>query len=479
MISMLFSMYRPAYVSTLVYMLQSTEYQVKPYLKWYWRTNDFSMVAKRRSLDRTRAAKLLELALSLGIITQIFTGLALIFLGWRGDVQEGIVLGLAVIVAYPVVWAHLITFPLLLGRWFIIKPRERRLIVDSEKIFKNHKGTKIAVAGSYGKTSMKELLATVLSAGKEVAATPANKNVASSHAVFAQKLSGKEDVIIVEYGEASPGDVERFCKTTHPNIGVITGIAPAHLDHYSGINDAATDIFSLAHYLHDENVYVNGDSKSATDYIKPGHHVYTTAGVDNLKVDNVKVSVDGTEFKLSQGSTSQVFRTKLLGRHNIGPLVAAIAIAQQLGLSKTQIREGVSNTKPYEHRMQPYRLAGAWVIDDTYNGNIEGIRAGLALLNELKAKRKIYVTPGLVDQGVETIAVHKEMARLIADVNPDKTVLMSNSATKIISDELRVLGYTGQVITQSDPLGFYENLEHFVAHGDIVLMQNDWTDNYN
>jgi UDP-N-acetylmuramoyl-tripeptide--D-alanyl-D-alanine ligase len=128
--------------------------------------------------------------------------------------------------------------------------------------------------------------------------------------------------------------------------------------------------------------------------------------------------------------------------------------------------------------MQPYELSGAWIVDDTYNGNLEGIRVGTELLADLKAKRKIYVTPGLVDQGEETEAVHIAAGRLIAASEADLVVLMKNSVTDYIKQGLKEAGYRGEVRVESDPLEFYSNLSHFVAHGDLVVMQNDWTDNY-
>lgn len=128
--------------------------------------------------------------------------------------------------------------------------------------------------------------------------------------------------------------------------------------------------------------------------------------------------------------------------------------------------------------MQPYQLGGAWIIDDTYNGNLEGLRAGTQLLAELPAQRKIYVTPGLVDQGAETERVHLAAGKLIAAAKPDIVVLMQNSVTDYIVLGLREAGYSGDLRIEEVPLDFYTNLNHFVAAGDLVLMQNDWTDNY-
>ncbi len=472
------SFYLPSYPKIIIYMLQSTEYQVGPYLKWYWRTSDFSEVMRRRSLVRTRAALLLLRAVQAGMALQILAGVALLVLWFTRQTPGSWQFGLSLLVAYPIVWAHLVTAPLIIGRIFIVRPKERRLIAQSKKIFAEHPGVKIAVAGSYGKTTMKELLGTVLSEGKHVAITPANKNVAVSHARFAAGLKGDEDVLVIEYGEGRPGDVRRFAEITQPTLGVISGLAPAHLDQYPTLEAAGRDIFSLADYLQNTNIYVNAESAAAGPFIKPAHTPYSAEGVAGWKVSGIKVDINGVRFRLTKDGQYLDLHSGLLGRHQIGPLAAAAVIAHDLGLAKARIEHGIAQTKPFEHRMQPRRLGSAWIIDDTYNGNIDGIKAGLALLKELPGKRKQYVTPGLVDQGVETKAVHEEMGRLIAAAAPHRVVLMENSAAPHIKAGLREGSYTGQLDIEDDPLRFYTGLDHHVAAGDIWLLQNDWTDNY-
>jgi hypothetical protein len=269
----LLSLYTWRYPTILVYMLQNTEYAVGPYLKWYWQTIHFERVMYRRSLDRTGPARMLLLALRLGILLQLVLAGTLIGFGLTGWLTGGVAFGLAVIVAYPVLWAHLIVLPLELGRIFIIRPRQALVIQKSRKIFADFTGAKIAIAGSYGKTSMKELLLSVLSEGKNVAATPANKNVSISHAYFARKLSGQEDILIIEYGEGKPGDVARFADITRPTHAVITGLAPAHLDKYKTLARAGKDIFSVTGAVPPENVFVNGESPDALAFVSPGQQL--------------------------------------------------------------------------------------------------------------------------------------------------------------------------------------------------------------
>lgn len=475
----LISLYLPSLPKNLIYMLQSTEYQPRAYLAWFWRTKDFSKVTNRRDLDRTRRAVLLLQLLGAGMALQLISGTAITILGILGVIVGGVQLGIALMISYPVVWAHAIVLPLILARLVIVGPKERRLIAKSHSIFAAHPAVKIAVAGSYGKTTMKELLATVLSEGKKVAATPGNKNVTASHAIFADKLNGDEEVLIIEYGEGRPGDVARYAKTTKPDIGVITGVAPAHLDKYKTVEAAGKDIFSLTQFVKKSNIYVNGESEAALPFITDEENIYSVEGVSGWKVTNIKHNIDGISFVISKSKKQFKLRSGLMGSHQVGPLSCATIIADSLGLSKKQIEQGVARTKAYEHRMSPYSLRGALIIDDTYNGNLEGIKAGLKLLSDMTANRKIYVTPGLVDQGSVNREVHETIGELISKANPDKVVLMRNSVTKWIEEGMIRGGFAGELVVEEDPLKFYTNLDQVVASGDLVLMQNDWTDNYN
>jgi UDP-N-acetylmuramoyl-tripeptide--D-alanyl-D-alanine ligase len=477
MIDSIISLYSPKFATVIVYMLQATEYDPSAYLKWFWRSSNFNKIIYRKTLVMTRPAKLLLSAMRIGMLVQLVLAAVLI---WKGDTEHNSLslLGVIVFVTIPILWAHLIVLPLLAGRYFINKPISKRHIKNSKQTFHAHSAVKIAVAGSYGKTTMKEILLTVLSEGKKIAATPANRNVSISHAQFAKTLKGDEEVLIIEYGEGEPGDVARFTEITKPDIGIITGLAPAHLDKYKNLQQAGEDIFSLASALSPENVFVNSESEAAEPFIKDGYGKYGEHGALGWRVIDVKVNIDGLSFTMKKSNKVLKLKSRLLGRHLVGTLALVVALADKLGLNSRQIVAGISKVKPFEHRMQQYQLGGAWIIDDTYNGNIDGMKAGLELLKELTAKRKIYVTPGLVDQGVETKRVHQKLGEYIAAAKPEMVILIKHSVTPFIQKGLAEGNYKGELRIEEDPLDFYTNLEHFVAAGDLVVMQNDWPDNY-
>lgn len=477
MLRSLLILYNPLqFASTVAYMLQNTEYAPSPYLKWLFRVSDFSRIMYRRQLVKTVAARLLRLFVLLGILVQSAVGVCLIVVYYG---QPSVVIaGLIILLSAPHVWALMVVVPLWLGGVLLVHPRQRRQIQHSRRHFKEHKAARIAVVGSYGKTTMKEILNTVLSEGLKVLATPGNKNVPVSHAHFAKSLSEDEDVLVLEYGEGSPGDIAKLASQSQPTHAIITGLAPAHLDRYKTLSAAAEDIFSIVEYVPAGNVYINTEADSVKPYLMARFGTYDSRGALGWNVKEVEVQLTGTKFVMQKGKQRMQLETGLIGEHLLGPLALAVALALEFGLSIDQVKAGVARTQPFEHRMQPYQLSGAWIIDDTYNGNIEGIKAGTNLLAKLEARRKIYITPGLVDQGEESPTIHRQIGKYIAAVSPDVVVLMKNTVTDDIQAGLREANYTGALRIEDKPLEFYTNLEHFIAAGDLVLMQNDWPDNY-
>ncbi|MCL2174210.1 Mur ligase family protein [Candidatus Saccharibacteria bacterium] len=459
------------YERVLLYMLQQTEYDVREYLRWLRRVTDFREVRKRGDLVLTMKIRLLFQALALFVVIYLATIFAILIIFNQIWLY---ILALILILVLPVLAQYVIVLPLILGDILIKKPLAKRRIADAKETLKNHPGYKIAIAGSFGKTTAKSVLAAILGGGKKVAATPGNINQPLGFAKFIAGLAGDEEILIFEFGEYRAGDIIKMCDFIQPDAGFITGINDAHLVNFANRDELVADIMDLQKYLGDKPLYLNGDSEILRKFDNKNSTIYSHKGVANLLTKNVILTAFGTEFSLGK----MKIESGLLGRHNIGIVAAAVDFAKKLGLNDREIRAGLKTLQSVEHRMKPRILNGAVIIDDTYNGNLDGFRAGIELLRELPATRKIYVTPGLVEQGFATEPNHQEIGRLLATANFDKIVLMKNSATKIIHDELISRNYRGEILLINDPLDFYENLNLFVASGDLVLMQNDWTDNY-
>jgi UDP-N-acetylmuramoyl-tripeptide--D-alanyl-D-alanine ligase len=456
----LLSYFSPKMPVYLVYMLQQVEYDPRKFLEWVSRFPNLSKVMHRQKLVLTNKSKLL-------VAYSYLLGIAYIVL----NIQASMTYSKAEIVylLFVPIWVIFMLFISVLIAWNLIeKPRREKEIGEAKKIFAGHKAVKIAILGSYG----------TLGSAKKVKATPGNKNVLISQARWAKKLSGEEDVLLVEYGEGQPGDIKNMAELTHPDIAIICGLAPNHLDQYKTLDAVAKDLFSISEKLKKQPVYVNTESQAVKQYLQKEHITFSRHGLDNWKISQVESSLEGISFAMSKGKNLIKIKSGLIGRHQIGPLALCAVIAHNLGLSNNQIEKAISQTAPFEHRMQPRTLGGGWIIDDTYNGNLEGILAGLELLKDTKAKRKVYATPGLVDQGEETERVHKEMGKAIAKARPSKVILMQNSVTKFIKSGLEKAGYTGDLEIRDDPLAFYTNIDQYIAAGDVWLLQNDWTDNY-
>jgi UDP-N-acetylmuramyl pentapeptide synthase len=461
-------------------MLQQVEYRVAGFQKWVdvlTNTNHpLTSVMKRQKLVPTTKAKLL-VGLGYGVITLwllLFT-VWLLAGGTPMILFARVALGL---LALPV--SLILTYFLVVGLAGLVYTNtvERKRLEYCREYLQTYSGKVIVVAGSYGKTSMKELLLATLSAHCNVAATSGNGNTPSAHAAFIRSLEGNEDYLIFELGEGKPGDVRRFAEALRPDYAVVTGLAPNHLDQYDSIDALAQDMLSLRQYVPANALFFAGDSTILRAYVASSDSCYDEQGALSWQVQQVAVSTEGTHFRLVKGREKLDMKSHLLGRHQIAPIAFAVAFALYCGVPHQKAARAIETVFPYAHRMQPSTLSGAILIDDTYNGNLEGMLAGLRLLQDLKAERKIYITPGLVDQGAETQRVHRQIAEQIAATRPDWVVLMQNSATDIITSELQALGYGGKVTYQSDALRFYQNLSQFVRAGDIVMMQNDWTDNY-
>lgn len=467
----LLSYYWPLAPLRFVYMLQQVEYDSFRFADWVDGLPHLGKVQRRQQLDMTSRVKL-------SLIVAYFLWSVPLLAGITQFILDGSPLWLLLGLFAPLFCVvGLFLFNGFFGK-LVVEPTQVRDIKQAKKKLASITALRVAVLGSYGKTSMKDMLATVLSEGKKVAATPGNKNVLISHARWLlDEVEGDEDVLIFEYGEAEPGDIAKLASFSQPELAIITGIAPAHMDGYGTLDAVAEDFGSIYKVANPESVFINAESPELVTRLKQGVK-YTHASVDGWQISAVKVSLSGLSFEMKKAKQNLKLTSGLLGRHNVGPLAAVAAIAARIGLTSAQITSGIAKTVAFEHRLQAYNLAGATILDDTYNGNLEGMRAGLELLASVPAKRKTFVTPGLVEQGAETENIHQQLGVYIAKASPDRVVLMKNSTTASIQKGLESQNYSGEVSVESNPLNFYTNLQHFVAVGDVVLLQNDWTDNY-
>jgi UDP-N-acetylmuramoyl-tripeptide--D-alanyl-D-alanine ligase len=375
--------------------------------------------------------------------------------------------------------AYGIVIPLYIFEVVVQKPLVFFALRKTRQALEKHRAVKIGVAGSFGKTSMREILKTVLAAGKSVAAPPESYNTPLGIAKFVQGLTGEEEILIFELGEYYPGDVRKLCRIVRPDWGFVTGANEAHLEKFKTVDRAAKTVFELGEFVKADQLYVNGENELVKKYAPPGSAQYGRAGVRDWRITDARTGLDGTSFVLAKDNARVEAHSKLLGMHNIGPLAAAADIASRLGLSPAQIEEGISRTQPFSHRLEPKTDAsGVVTLDDSYNGNPDGVRAVIDFLAPLKGHRRFYVTPGLVEMGSRKEAVHREIGRELAAAGIEKTILIKNSVTRYIEEGLKEKNYQGEIIWFDDALAAFAALPLMTVKGDIVLLQNDWPDQY-
>lgn len=469
------SRWHPRYLRSLVYMLQASEYHPREYLAWVARTSNFRRVEKRKSLVKTAKAR--ALLLSLWVLT-VLTLLAIAASGFSGTTANHIVV-LALLVLYPIALPYLLLCVLALVT-LVQWPFERRALARARQKLAQHQAFKIGIAGSFGKTSMREILKTVLAEGKKVAAPTSSVNTPLGIARFAESLSGDEDVLLFELGEYYPGDVRKLCELVGPSLGVITGVNEAHLEKFKDLARTADTVFELADCLEGKPVYVNGESALAKKRAGDSHILYGSEGAGEWQVTMARSDLGGTTVGLADAHGVTIRATsKLLGLHHVGALAAAADIAKRLGLTQEEIQRGIEKTAPFEHRLEPKQMGdGVVLLDDSYNGNPDGVRSVIAFLASLKGHRRIYVTPGLVEMGERAEAVHRAIGKQLAEAGIEVVVLVKNSVTPFIEAGLKEVGYTGDVKWYDDGPAALTALPTMTVSGDVVVLQNDWPDQY-
>ncbi|MBV9159314.1 MAG: hypothetical protein JO019_01820, partial [Candidatus Kaiserbacteria bacterium] len=347
-----FSRFHRRYFRSLVYMLQASEYNLHDYFAWFARVTDFRTVEKRKTVVWTAKARTLYGALC---VFSAVVSLAVIVIAWHTP-ATALLVALASLVFDALIAPYALGFATLVAN-ALQRPLENRLIAKAKQKLAGHKGLKIAIAGSYGKTSMREILRTVLSEGKKVAAPPGSFNTPLGIVSFIDSLEGGEDVLVFELGEYYPGDIRKLCEFVEPQWGIITGVNEAHLEKFGTLEQTAATIFELADYIGEGVVYVNAENAAARERAAASHILFSRERVESpegeWRIVRPETNLRGTSFALIRGVVAIHAHSRLLGLHMVGPLAAAADIASRVGLTTQEIEDGIKKTAAFDHRLQP------------------------------------------------------------------------------------------------------------------------------
>lgn len=380
---------------------------------------------------------------------------------------------------------------IIIANWFA-SPTEtwvnNRYINKARRILnkKEHKDLiKIGITGSYGKTSTKFILKSILSEKYNVLATPGSYNTTMGNVrVIREELKPEHQVFISEMGARKRFDIQEICQFINPQIGIITSIGPQHLETFKKVeNVAKTKGELLKGVTYDGAVFLPKDNSHCFELYKKDNHkkfLYSSKkdGSD-VYAKNIKVTKDGSTFTVVTKKGEFDCKTKLLGEHNVQNIIGCVAIADYLGLTKEQIQKGIEKIEPVEHRLQLIPSQnGTTIIDDAFNSNPVGSKMALDIIKQFEG-RKIIITPGMVELGVEEYKLNKEFGAQMADA-VDYAILVGQKRSKPIVEGLKSKKFNDMNIF------VVSNLEEATARlgkltkaGDVILFENDLPDNYN
>lgn len=360
----------------------------------------------------------------------------------------------------------------------------RHYIRDAARILREMPGLRIiGVTGSYGKTSVKYFLNTLLSAQYNVLCTPGNYNTTLGVVrTIRESMKPFHEIFICEMGAREVGDIREICDLVHPDYGVITSIGPQHLQSFHTIENIISTKFELADAVPDTGkVFLNYDNEYIREHKikKPVVSYGVGENAVNFNAYDIRVSARGSSFRMKdENGEVHEFHTKLVGSHNVQNIAGAIAVAHTLGIPMEKLLYPVRQLESVPHRLQLIRQGDRIILDDAYNSNKSGFEAALdtlALFQELR----ILLTPGMVELGEKQYEENKEAGAYAAD-KCDYAILVGKEQTKPIQDGLMEAGFPQNRMILVDSL--QEAFQMVNAIPDerqkVILLENDLPDVY-
>jgi len=344
--------------------------------------------------------------------------------------------------------------------------------------------TVIGITGSSGKTTTKRILAEILSERFNVLATPASYNTALGVVrTIREHLKPIHEVLVLEMGARQRGDIEEICRLAEPRYGVLTGISEQHLETFGTIENIAQTKFELLKCLPEDGVAIVNDDDAHVRAWSANRRC-VRFGIDSdradLRAEEMQANPEGTTFVVvNKNGERRRFRTRLLGKHNVLNILAAAAVAGELGLDLGLIARAARRVAPTEHRLEARRAAGnVIIIDDSYNSNPIGAHMALEVLGLFAGYRKVLVTPGMIELGSKEAELNRSFGLSAAGVC-DEVILVGPRRTLPIREGLREGGFPEEHLHTARDLKEASHILGSVAKSDsAVLFENDLPDNY-
>ena len=343
----------------------------------------------------------------------------------------------------------------------------------------------IGITGSYGKTSSKNILNTILSS--EFNSYPTPKSFNTPYGLMKSINNGLDkfdNVFIAEMGACKLKDIKILCDLVKPKYGIITTIGVAHLETFKSEENIVKGKFELIESLPQDGVAVlNKDDLKQVNYKIKNNCKVIWIGIDNdadVKAYDIKLSHSGTTFKVKfKGDKNEYdFETKLLGQHNIYNILDGLALGYELKISIPKMQAAVKSLIPTEHRLELKKYKDMYLIDDAFNSNPTGSKMALEVLKLMPGK-KIIVTPGMIELGTNQYELNYKFGEYIASTC-DEVILVGEKQTKPIYDGLMNKKYSKKhIYVLNDVKESFILIERLKEKDTYVLLENDLPDLFN
>ncbi|NJP38608.1 UDP-N-acetylmuramoyl-tripeptide--D-alanyl-D-alanine ligase [Alkalicoccus luteus] len=373
----------------------------------------------------------------------------------------------------------------------INEPIERsinqRFVDDAKRLIQSSPDLKVVgITGSYGKTSVKHFVEAILSSKYNVLMTPESYNTRLGVTrTINEQLKPYHEIFIAEMGAKQTGDIQDVCEIVNQQYGILTAIGPQHLDTFKTLDNIKKTKHEIVETLPEGGVAVlNKDDENIMSYEakNPARRVYY--GVERTDVDihagDIGYSSKGMTFTVTlKDGTTEHFRTRLLGKHNIYNVLAAIAIGLEMGMTLQQMAVPVKNLPPVKHRLELKPANGnITIIDDSFNSNPVGSKMAVEVLGKMDGFRML-VTPGMIELGDQEYELNKTLA-LHAAENCDYVILVGKKQTKPLQDGLAEANYPeSQFYVAADLNDAIQHMHEKAQADTIVLLENDLPDTFN
>jgi UDP-N-acetylmuramoyl-tripeptide--D-alanyl-D-alanine ligase len=332
------------------------------------------------------------------------------------------------------------------------------------------------VAGSNGKTTTKELVAAVLRQRLVTLASEASFNNDIGVPLTLLSLQRSHQAAVLEAGTNHPGELAPLVRTIHPDYGILTGIGREHLEFFGDLDGVAEEEGWLAELLPSRGkLFLNTDSEWADRIARRTQATVVRIGSSeesHWRLVAARLEKQGTMFRVEapQADLAGEYRVRLIGKHQALNAVFALALGAELGLSRSEIEQGLLECKPAKMRMQLWTTSGVQVLDDCYNANADSMLVALATLRELPCRgRRVAVLGDMAEQGPHSPAAHHEVGRRAAESGVGQLFAVGKMAP-LVASAARDAGLT-RVLEFADVETAASAVKQFVREGDLVLLK--------